>query len=69
MGYSWKEVTHIIPGDFIHRWGEDLKVIDTHREKLKIILDVQDGKEIKNWEYKLDAELMVKVREVQHELD
>ncbi len=60
QGYAWKLVTHIVPGDLVHRWGDDLMVIDTHHERLKIILDVQDGAEVKHWDYKLDDEVIVK---------
>jgi len=60
QGYTWKSVTHIVPGDLVHRWGEILKVIDTHHEEVKIILDVEDGEQVKSWDYKIDAELIVK---------
>ena len=59
-GYIWKLVTFIEPGDFVHRWGDDLCVLETHIGKFTITLDVQDGGQVKSWEYKLDDELLVK---------
>ena len=59
-GYEYKSVLSIVPGDLVHRWGDDLKVVDTHHDKLKVILDVQDGESVKSWDYKLDDEVIVK---------
>lgn len=51
--HEWRNVTELQPGDFVHRWGDDLEVkqVTIDGDKVTISYLDTDGK-VKEAEYK-----------------
>jgi hypothetical protein len=59
--HEWRKVTELQPGDFVHRWGDDLEVKTVEiRSNTAIISYLDTDNTIKTAEYKLTDELRAK---------
>jgi hypothetical protein len=62
--HQWRLLSEIKPGDFIHRWGDDLEVLSIAARKrggFKIIVRETDGSE-RTWKYDRDGQYICKRR-------
>ena len=60
--YKYRKISDFIPGDTVHRWGDDLEVISVQYDG-KYMLIVKDLEGHKRWLYSKDVELLSKLRE------
>lgn len=56
--HVWKPITDIKVGDCIHRWGDDLVVVDKEVSGETVVLVVEDEGTLKRWKYKATAQLI-----------
>jgi hypothetical protein len=45
--HEWRRMQDFIPGDFIHRWGDDLEVLNVRGGINECTITYKDGEEVK----------------------
>ncbi len=60
--HEWRKVWDIREDDYVHRWGDDLRVESVSRKNEVVYLVVEDEGIKKTWDFKASGEIICKAR-------
>ena len=51
-GYEYRIITDLVPGDMVHRWADDLEILDVYTIDSTVYITANADGEVKTWGYK-----------------